>query len=196
MEAYIGYVMFTGGNFAPRGWALCQGQLLSIAQQSALFSILGTSFGGNGQVTFGLPHLGGRVPVGTGQAPGVGHNYQLGEVSGTEQTTILSTQMPQHVHALTPAQAPVGITAVTDNTALNTASEPEAGARLGLPYDSSGASVAIYVPASVTGTTVNLAGGISGSTGIAGGSQPISIMQPYLALSAVICMEGIFPSRN
>jgi microcystin-dependent protein len=196
MEAYLGYVMFTAASYAPRGWMLCQGQTLSIAQQSALFSLLGTNYGGNGQTTFQLPHLGGRTPVGTGQAPGVSHNYQLGEVSGTESTTITSAQMPQHVHALTPGQANVGFNAVTDNSAANTTGDPEQGARLGVPYDSSGATVSIYVPATVGGSLVNLAASVTGSTSIAGGSQALSIMQPYLALNAVICVEGLFPPRD
>ena len=196
MEAYIGYVMFTAASYAPRGWMLCQGQILSIAQQSALFSLLGTNYGGNGQTTFGLPHLGGRTPVGTGQAPGISHNYQLGEISGAESATITTPQMPQHVHALTPGQAVAGITAVTDNTAANTTGEPEQGARLGIPYDSTGTPVTIYVPASVGGSLANLAGSVSGSTNIAGGSQPMSLMQPYLALNAVICVEGLFPPRD
>jgi microcystin-dependent protein len=198
MEAYLGYVMFTAASYAPRGWQLCQGQILSIAQQSALFSLLGTNYGGNGQTTFGLPHLGGRTPVGTGQAPGVSHNYQLGEVSGTESTTISSGQMPQHVHALAQGQATANLVAVSDNTAADTLSQPEAGARLGAAFDSSGGSSApaIYVPAGVGSATVNLPVQVSGSTGIAGGSQALSIMQPYLALNAVICVEGLFPPRD
>src|SRR5436309_16069949 len=103
MEAYIGYVMFTAGSYAPYGWSLCQGQILNVSQYNAVFALLGVTYGGNGSTTFGLPHLGGRVPVGTGQAPGVSHNYQAGETAGTEQTTILTTQMPAHVHAF-PAQ--------------------------------------------------------------------------------------------
>jgi microcystin-dependent protein len=194
MEAYLGYVMFTAGSFAPRGWSLCQGQLMSIAQSSALFSLLGITYGGNGQQTFGLPHLGGRVPVGTGQAPGVSHNYQAGEAAGTEQTTILTSQMPAHVHAF-PAQP--GMAVVTDNTEDNTYSQATAGARLGnlLDPSGSGATPAIYVPAGSGSTTVNLAGTPAGNTGIAGGSMPLPIMQPYLAMNAVICIEGYYPSR-
>lgn len=193
MDAYLGYVMFTAGSYAPRGWSLCQGQLMGIAQNSALYSLLGISFGGNGSSDFALPNLGGRALVGTGQAPGVGHNYSQGEVGGTEQTTITSNQMPMHVHAV-PAQP--GPTAVTDNTALDTLSTPENGARLGAAFDTStSAAPAIYVPAGVGTNTVNLAGGAAGTTGMAGGSQPLPIMQPYLAMNAVICVEGLYPSR-
>jgi len=194
MEAYMGYVMFTAGSFAPRGWSLCQGQLMGVAQNTALYSLLGITFGGNGSSTFGLPNLGGRVPVGTGQSPGVGHNYTAGEMSGTEQTTILSSQMPMHVHAM-PAQP--GMTAILDNTLANSSAEPSAGAMFGTVLESTGGTnpPAIYVPAGTTGTTVNLGGSPAGTTGMAGGSQPLPIMQPYLAMNAVICIEGLFPSR-
>src|SRR4051794_10683767 len=98
-EPFIGEVIMFAGNFAPRGWALCQGQLLSIAQNTALFSILGTTYGGNGQTTFALPDLRGRVPLGQGQGPGLS-SYVLGEVAGNENVTLISTQMPQHNHLL------------------------------------------------------------------------------------------------
>lgn len=192
MEAYLGYVMFTAGSFAPRGWALCQGQLLGIAQSTALYSLLGVTYGGNGQQTFGLPHLGGRVPVGTGQAPGVSHNYQAGEAAGTEQTTLLTSQMPAHVHAF-PEQP--GMAVVTDNTPDDSADTATAGARLGKLIDQAGSGAAIYVPAGAGNATVNLAGTPAGNTGIAGGSMPLPIMQPYLAMNAVICIEGLYPSR-
>lgn len=194
MDAYLGYVMFTAATWAPRGWSLCLGQTMSITQSTALYSLLGVTYGGNGSSTFGLPHLGGRTPVGTGQAPGVSHNYQVGEIGGTEQTTILTTQMPMHVHS-TPAQP--GMAVVTDNTGDNTYSAPSAGAYLGAVQDPSGSGnvAAIYVPASAGGATVNLAGSPAGTTGVAGGSQPLSIMQPYLAMNAVICIEGLYPSR-
>lgn len=193
MEAYLAYIMYTAGTYAPVGWSLCQGQLMPVSQNGALYALVGNIYGGNGSQTFGLPHLGGRVAVGTGQAPGISHNYQLGEVGGVEQTTIQTNQMPMHVHGI-PAQG--GIPAVTDNTALDTSNQPEAGARLGVAYDTAtSAAPAIYVPASVSGNTVNLAGSPAGMTGAAGGSQPLPILQPYLALNAVICISGLYPPR-
>src|ERR687884_310806 len=96
-EPFIGLVTIFAGNFAPRGWALCQGQLLPIAQNTALFSILGTTYGGNGQTTFALPDLRGRAPIGTGQGPGL-PSYTLGEAAGSPSITLLSTQMPMHNH--------------------------------------------------------------------------------------------------
>ncbi|WP_314372369.1 tail fiber protein [Sphingomonas paucimobilis] len=193
MEAYIGYVMFTAGSYAPYGWSLCQGQILNVSQYNAVFALLGVTYGGNGSTTFGLPHLGGRVPVGTGQAPGVSHNYQAGETAGTEQTTILTTQMPAHVHAF-PAQP--GMAVVTDNTGDDSSATASAGARLGNLIDPNATGAAIYVPAGVGTTTVNLAGTPAGTTGIAGGNQPMSIMQPYLAMNAAICLQGIYPPRD
>src|SRR5437899_12703586 len=99
MTPFIGEIVMFAGNFAPRGWAFCNGQILSIAQNTALFSILGTTYGGNGQTTFALPDLRGRVPMHPGQGPGL-TNHTLGEVAGSETTTLLSSNMPQHTHAL------------------------------------------------------------------------------------------------
>src|SRR5438270_2669849 len=96
-EPFLGEIRMFGGNFAPRGWSLCNGQLLPIAQNTALFSLLGTTYGGNGQTTFALPDLRGRVPLHWGQGPGLS-NYDLGEQTGTESVTLLSTQMPAHSH--------------------------------------------------------------------------------------------------
>src|SRR3954466_12786852 len=96
-DAMIGTIALFAGNFAPRGWQLCNGQILSIAQNTALFSILGTTYGGNGQTTFALPDLLGRVPIHSGQGPGLS-NYVIGEMSGSETVTRLSTQMPAHNH--------------------------------------------------------------------------------------------------
>src|SRR5690349_13883210 len=112
-EPFIGEIIMFAGNFAPRGWAFCQGQILSIAQNTALFSILGTTYGGNGQTTFALPDFRGRVPVGQGQGPGLS-SYVLGEVSGTESTTLLTTNMPVHNHGLTQAKAKALVTARTE----------------------------------------------------------------------------------
>ena len=96
-EPFLGEIRMFGGNFAPSGWAMCNGQILPIAQNAALFSILGTSFGGNGTSTFGLPDLRGRAPVHQGQGPGL-TTYILGELTGSENVTILQTQMPIHNH--------------------------------------------------------------------------------------------------
>src|SRR4051812_4210500 len=96
-EPFLAEIVMFAGNFAPRGWAFCNGQILSIAQNTALFSLLGTTYGGNGQTTFSLPDFRGRSPVGTGQGPGLA-TIDLGEVSGAEAVTLLTTQMPVHTH--------------------------------------------------------------------------------------------------
>src|SRR5262245_42833413 len=120
MDSFIGSIILFAGNFAPRGWAFCQGQILSIAQNTALFSILGTTYGGNGQTTFALPDLRGRVPIGTGQGPGLS-NIDLGEQSGSENVTLLASNMPPHTHDYIPAasqtgssDSPVGLVPATD----------------------------------------------------------------------------------
>src|SRR3954470_9404352 len=112
-EPFLGQISTFGFNFAPRGWATCDGQILAIATNTALFSLLGTTFGGNGQTTFALPDLRGRVPIHQGQGPGLS-SYVMGEVTGVESVTLITTQMPQHVHpttvaigALSASQSPV-----------------------------------------------------------------------------------------
>lgn len=184
-----------GGNFAQRGWAFCQGQIMSIAQNTAVFSLLGTTYGGNGQTTFALPDLRGRVPVGTGQGPGL-PSIILGEVSGTPTTTLLITNMPAHNHTATPtltvAQS-ASTAAATTNTPGNTlvpATLPTIG---GGP---SATTIKGYAPQDNTTTLASSAVSGSIAVGIAGGSQPFSIMQPYLGMNYIICLEGVFPSRN
>jgi microcystin-dependent protein len=173
-EPFIGQITLFAGNFAPRGWAFCQGQLLSISQNTALFSILGTTYGGNGQTTFGLPDLRGRVPVQQGQGPGLS-SYDLGQMSGQESVTLLSTQMPQHTHI---AQASTG-----DGSAVAT------GAFWASPTDSTRGAGLGYTPTSDTTMSPS-------AIGLAGGNQPFPILQPLLGLNFIIALEGIFPSRN
>jgi microcystin-dependent protein len=115
MDPIIGQLMLFAGNFAPRGWAFCNGQLLSIAQNSALFSLLGTTYGGDGRNTFGLPDLRGRVPIGMGQGPGFA-NIQQGEMAGSPTVTLTAAQMPQHNHAVTLTGAQVSINTTVTGT--------------------------------------------------------------------------------
>ncbi|PYT00799.1 MAG: phage tail protein [Acidobacteria bacterium] len=174
-EPFLGEIVMFAGNFAPRGWAFCQGQLLSIAQNTALFSILGTTYGGNGQTTFALPDFRGRVPMGTGQGPGLSPRT-LGEESGTETVTLLSTQMPAHTHTAS-AQLHASTLAADDT----------------LPAGNFPADGGSY--RTTTDTTMN-ANAVTVTNGISGGSQPFSIVQPYLVINFIIAIEGIFPSRN
>lgn len=165
------------GSFAPRSWAFCQGQILSIAQNTALFSILGTTYGGNGQTTFALPDFRGRVPIGIGQGPGL-PNVDLGEMSGTETVTLTTATMPAHTHLVTARVA------VSDSNADST----EADTRiLATP------AANIYTaPSNASG---NL-GGVNTTLNPLGGGQPFNNVQPFLAMNFVVCLEGIFPSRN
>ncbi|WP_447727341.1 phage tail protein [Sphingomonas koreensis] len=191
---FIGQIMTVPYNFAPRGWANCQGQILSIAQNTTLFALIGTTYGGNGQTTFALPDLRGRASMGWGQGPGL-TNRVLGEVAGTETTTLITTNMPAHNHTIVPT---------TINAVNVKASEqaPQAGAFLGRGIDTSPSPDMIpefYVPAAAAAGQPQLAlGGVNtaAATGANGGNQPFSTMQPYLTLRPIIALEGIFPSRN
>jgi len=165
---FIAEIVMFGGNFAPRGWAFCQGQILSIAQNTALFSLLGTTYGGNGQTTFALPDLRGRVPMQQGSGPGLTPRV-LGEQGGTETVTLLITQMPAHNHSLMAKTAAAGDTLPTGNVF---------------------SEGSFYVPPPANAVMSPTAIGVSG------GSQPHNNMQPFLALNFIIATQGIFPSRN
>jgi len=173
-EPFLGQLMCVPYNFAPRGWAFCAGQILPIAQNTALFSLLGTTFGGNGQTTFALPDLRGRFPNSAGQGPGLS-NYDLGQVGGTQSTTLISNNLPPHAHPLTQLQA-------------------ASGAKLNnVPNGNVLGGANIYTTGTVDSTLA-----ASGNTGPgpAGGPQPFPIMPPYLTLNWCIALEGIYPSRN
>ncbi|MFN8244569.1 MAG: tail fiber protein [Ferruginibacter sp.] len=181
MEGTIGEIRMFAGTFAPRTWAFCQNQILSISQNTALFSILGTTYGGNGQTTFALPDFRGRVAVGTGQGPGL-PNYTLGQMAGTPTVTLTINNMPAHTHAIT---GTINDTANNDNSGLG--SDPT-GRRLG-------AAGNFFTNAN--GDQVNMApSNFNLQASIAGGSQPFSIMPPYLGMNYIICLFGIFPSRD
>lgn len=181
MEEFLAIIKIFAGNFAPRGWAFCQGQVVSIAQNTALFSLIGTVYGGNGQTTFALPDLRGRAPIGAGQGPGLS-TYVLGQVGGTENVSLVLNNLPAHNHPVTgTVQLPVNgdsadidspegtYPAISNTPIYNTT--PSAGQFAG-------------------NLNVNL------TTGVTGGSQPVSVLNPYLAVNYIICMEGLFPSRN
>jgi microcystin-dependent protein len=184
MDEFLGIIKIFAGNFAPRGWAFCEGQLLAISQNTALFSLLGTTYGGNGQTTFALPDLRGRVPLhaGSGSAgPGLSA-YTLGEASGTENVTLLTSQMPTHNHI--------------PNVVSTDATEHTPGANganaMAAPMDTSLNNVLGFNNANNT-PLVPMTGSM---TTTAGGNQPHSNMQPYLAVNYIISLEGVFPSRN
>jgi microcystin-dependent protein len=196
MEAYLALIILFGGNFEIRGWSFCWGQLLSISQNSALFSLLGTTYGGNGTTTFGLPDLRGRMPIGWGQGPGLS-NYAIGQTGGAESVTMLITNMPAHTHpvdastlSVTPSASTAAGTAQTPGSSLVPATLPTIG-------NGPGATpVNGYAALDKTATLAPSIIGGNISVGPAGGSQPAPVMNPYLALTYLIALEGIFPSRN
>ncbi len=172
---FIAQISMFGGNFAPRNWAFCSGQILSIAQNTALFSLLGTTYGGNGQTTFALPDLRGRVPIHPGQGPGLS-NYSLGQVGGVENVTLISTQIPAHSHPVTTS------TNASSGAATDTVPNGNFLAE-GNNYSSS------------SNAQMN-ADAVQVTVGNTGGSQPHTNIQPYTCISFIIAIQGIFPSRN
>jgi microcystin-dependent protein len=171
---FIGEIVMFGFNFAPVNYALCQGQIQSIQQNAALFSILGTDFGGNGQTTFGLPDLRGRVPLGVGQGPGLSP-YVIGEQSGTETVTVLSNEIPSHNHLV--------------NCVAESGDRQGPGGNI---WAAEAAGVTnVYSDATPNATTMG-----NNAIGLTGGSQPHENRQPFLVINFCICMFGIFPSRS
>ncbi|MCB9522950.1 MAG: phage tail protein [Myxococcales bacterium] len=170
-EPFVGEIRMFAGNFAPRGWALCDGQLMAVAQNDALFSLLGTVYGGDGRTTFGLPDLRGRVPVHAGNGPGLTPR-RIGDRAGAEEITLITVQMPAHTHGLAAVEAPAqgsdpsqGLPAETESDAYGAA--PQAGPAPG------GAPLMA-----------------------AGGARPHTNLMPYLAVNFIIALFGIFPPRH
>lgn len=170
MDPYLGEIRMFAGNFAPQGWAFCNGSLQSIAQNTALFSLLGTTFGGDGEVTFALPDLRGRLPIHYGTGPGLTPR-NLGEVLGAEAVTLTTSQLPAHKHPIA-------------STGAATLSSPD-----GRRYGNTGAA-ATYVDTAPNG---NFA---SESNVSAGGSLPHNNLMPFQCLNFIIAVEGIYPSRD
>jgi microcystin-dependent protein len=195
-NVFLGQIIQGGWNFAPRGFSTCSGQLLAIQSNTALFSLLGTTYGGNGVTTFALPDLRGRGMIGPGQGPGLS-NYDLGQVGGTETTTLTSGQMPAHTHTATFN----GSTSTFSGAAVDaTMKAPFAGSVLARSVDTAVPTNTprIYAP-SGTATTAALGGlNVAGTVTVnpAGSNQPLPILSPYLAVTIVIALQGIFPSRN
>ena len=172
MEPFIGQISMFGFNFAPRGWAFCNGQLLSIASNTALFSLLGTTFGGDGRTTFGLPDLQGRTAMHVGQGPGLS-NRRWGERGGAENVTLTTANLAPHAHNVS-----VGVTDEDGNT-------NEGNTHI----------LANTVNNNYSGSPAN--GALAATTsGTAGSSSPVSIVQPFLGIHFCIALTGIYPSRN
>jgi microcystin-dependent protein len=175
-QPYVGEIRMFGGNFAPAGWAFCNGQTLPISENETLFQLIGTTYGGDGQETFQLPNLQSRIPMHMGTGPD-GTTYQIGEAAGVESVTLTTSQIPAHNHSLNATstgqqQAPGGNTLPSTVTAASAVN----------PH--------VYGP-------LNTAVQLSGNTiGASGGSQPHDNMQPFLCVSFIISLFGIFPSQS
>jgi len=171
-DAFIGTIMMFGGTFAPKKWALCNGQLLAISQNSALFSILGTTYGGDGQTTFALPNLQSRIPISAGQGPGLS-NRMLGEAGGRESVTLTINNMPAHNHAIACKSDGGNSNSPTNNFQAGD-NDPTATPFAAGKHDST------MDPNALT---------------MVGSSQPVSTESPYLVVNFIICTDGIYPSR-
>ncbi|MGH8079224.1 MAG: phage tail protein [Lysobacter sp.] len=174
-EVFLGQIITVGFNFAPKGFALCNGQILSIAQNQALFSLLGTQYGGNGVTTFALPDMRSRTPVAYGQSVDPAWNpapYTIGETGGAENVTLLTPQLPAHTHGLNGCNAAATSRNPTNNFYGTT-------------------TTAIYANTGQAQIPLNPA-----TIGPSGGTQPHPNLQPYLVINFCIALSGIFPSRN
>ena len=199
-EAMIGEIRMFAGNFAPRGWAFCNGQLLSIANNQALFAILGTTYGGDGRTTFALPDLRGRVPVQPGQGPGLSP-YFLGMMRGTETVTLTEQNLPAHSHnaqlenatttATMKASSKAGTSSVPGQGGAATLAATGTG-RTGGPELYNAENPDIVLNTGSGETTVNGTVNVSKS----GGNQPVNNIQPVIGINYIICINGLFPARN
>ncbi|MFT6189844.1 MAG: microcystin-dependent protein [Oleispira sp.] len=192
MEGTLASIQLFGGNFAPRTWAFCNGQLLSISSNEALFSIVGTTYGGDGRSTYGLPELRGRVPLHAGSGPGLPH-YDRGERGGYESVALGIQNLP-------PIQAPVIVQSagginIPVNTADGEGDEANPGAGVLANSGNDNYSGSSSPNAMYSGKSIPVSGFQATAT-ISGGAQPAYNMQPFLAINYIICLQGIYPSRS
>ncbi|MDZ8106683.1 MAG: tail fiber protein [Nostoc sp. DedQUE12a] len=169
-EPFLAEIRMFAGHFAPQGWAFCNGQILPIRQNNALFSLLGTTYGGDGKSTFALPNLQVRIPIHPGQGPGLS-NYSLGQSSGQTTVTLLTTEIPSHTHTLQGTGA---------------------GADRGDPTQAMFASARTEVYGPQIGSSPQMNPNVLGQVGQ---NQPHNNLQPYLAVNFIIALQGIFPQR-
>jgi microcystin-dependent protein len=171
-QPYVGEIRMFGGSFAPAGWVFCAGQLMPISENEVLFQLLGTTYGGDGEETFGIPDLQGRVPLHMGQGPGLSQNYQIGEKAGTESVTITQATTPTHNHSLVASTDPAN----TPNPGNNVLSAPVTAT----PFFQAAPNIPMN----------------AGILAPQGGSQPHDNMMPFLCVSFIISLFGIFPSQT
>ncbi|TKB56627.1 phage tail protein [Ferrimonas aestuarii] len=200
MDPFIAQIIMFGGNFAPRGWAFCNGQLMAISSNNALFSLIGTTYGGDGRSTFALPDLRGRAPIHAGTGPGL-TTRPLGYRSGTETVTLTPNQMPQHTHLASATNQAVSQLKLSPET--GTSQSPIANGSIGAvgaPPKSSNSAL-IFNDDDEPSVIQN---GMSVQTNVntqvtlfnSGGSQWHNNMQPYLAVNYIIALYGTYPSRS
>jgi microcystin-dependent protein len=177
---YVGQILLFGGNFAINGWALCNGQLLPISENETLFNLIGTTYGGDGQSTFGLPDLRGRVPVHMGQGPGISQNYQLGEAAGVEYVTLTTQQIASHNHAMMAVNTDGNANVPgTGNLLSNEGGADKDKVSIYAPWDNDPNNMTTLLPTSIAPN---------------GGSQPHENRQQYLTLNFIISLFGVYPS--
>ncbi len=176
-QPYVGQILMFGGNFAPAGWALCAGQLMPISENDTLFNLIGTTYGGDGQETFGLPNLQGRVPIHMGKGPSVSQTYQIGEMAGVESVTLTQQQIPIHNH----------LAMVTTGSA--TSASPSGNILAQEAIGLGTATCFAYNTTAGNGVTMS-----DQTIAIAGGSQPHENRQQYLTLNYIISLYGVYPS--
>ena len=174
MNPYLGQILMVAFNFAPVGWALCNGQIMPINQNQALFSLLGTTYGGNGTTTFALPNLQGRVPVHMGSNGAA--NYLLGQMGGAETATLTVNNLPAHNHTANCSYLAGTISDPTKNFWAETAPVSKIG-----PFSYAASSNAQMAPTAI---------------GMTGGNVPVSVVDPYLCMNFIIALQGIYPSRS
>jgi microcystin-dependent protein len=178
-QPYVGQIMMFAGNFAPAGWMTCEGQTLAISENDTLFNLIGTTYGGDGQETFNLPNLAGRIPIHQGTGPGLS-NYVIGQSGGVEDVTLTTQQIPSHLHVPTTntaganSPAPTANTILADETTLN---QPAGGNAFA--YLAPGGTQVTMPPTTVANT---------------GGSQPHNNIQPVIVVTWIISLFGVFPS--
>ncbi len=188
MDPFIGQIVMFGGNFAPRSWAFCNGQLLAISQNTALFSILGTTYGGDGRTTFALPDLRGRSAIHPGTGPGLS-TIRLGQRGGTEYHTLTINEMPNHSHSGATLKGSIMV-----NEEDGDSNDPN-GRNFGL-IDAGATNANAYNSAANDKAMAVNSVGISGNTLATGGQQQFFIRNPFEAVNYIIALFGVFPSRN
>lgn len=203
MEGTMSEIRLFAGNFAPRTWALCQGQTLAISSNQALFALLGTTYGGNGVQTFMLPDLRGKTVIGTGQGPGLSQ-YVLGETLGTNDETITSQTMAAHTHATVITQPTTRGTGTATLYGVNAGGQSQPGGNY-LGTDTTGGAKPFTHPGTgtpavmsrdaITYANLNVPAPTV-TTGLTGGNQAHNNIMPSIALNYIICLQGIFPSRD